>query len=315
MGRHRKEMSYARSRSVASIALVGVVAVAVVIWGSLVGHASDNPSTVSGAPTLPVGSSGTVVPTPGQTVSPVSVTHRPSPSASPSATPSPTPSVPATAGQPGSPYSVSYGFDGGVGNLSLGLNGSLPLVVVSAAGGTLSTTTRDGGDAIAYPAVCAQSEDESCPRVILETTGDASRLNPGTQRVRYGATINLRSDQTGDGENVVQKGYATGGSEYKLQVDGFAGVPSCVVVGTTSNQIYLAKASVAIDDGTWHAVSCDLHAGTLSITVDGVASGSVAVPTTLVISNPNPLRIGGKGTGTNNDQFAGALDDVWVTVG
>jgi hypothetical protein len=31
--------------------------------------------------------------------------------------------------------------------------------------------------------------------------------------------------------------------------------------------------------------------------------------------NDDPLRIGGKGTSANNDQFHGALDDIFVSIG
>ncbi|HEY2794038.1 MAG TPA: LamG-like jellyroll fold domain-containing protein, partial [Micromonosporaceae bacterium] len=79
--------------------------------------------------------------------------------------------------------------------------------------------------------------------------------------------------------------------------------------------IYLAKSSVAIDDGAWHTVTCDLRDGKLSITVDGTLRGEHAVPKTVSVSNSDEVRIGGKGTSPNNDQFNGELDDIWITVG
>ncbi len=195
-------------------------------------------------------------------------------------------------------YSVTYGFNRGADDLAAGLHGSPPLSVKSAAGGTLRTTKHGTGDAIGFPALCAHPESASCPRVILETNGDVSHLNPGSGRIRCGATVKMRSDQASDGQNIVQKG-----------------LPSCAVVGVSSSTIYLAKSSVAIDDGAWHSISCDLHGGVLSITVDGTVRGKRNVPNALVVSNSDELRIGGKGTSTNNDQFNGELDDAWVTVG
>jgi hypothetical protein len=35
----------------------------------------------------------------------------------------------------------------------------------------------------------------------------------------------------------------------------------------------------------------------------------------LSVSNNRPLSIGGKGVYANNDQFSGAVDDVWVRIG
>jgi hypothetical protein len=72
----------------------------------------------------------------------------------------------------------------------------------------------------------------------------------------------------------VQKGYAAGpGGEWKLQVDGYAGRPSCVLVGAGSPVIHLAVAGRSVADGRWHRL------------------------------------------GRGNDQFHGAVDDVFVATG
>ncbi len=213
-------------------------------------------------------------------------------------------------------YTVRYTFDGGAtSHLSRGAAGNPKLSVLAANGGALTTVAHGGNYAIGFPARCANPGAATCERAILQTSGNLDKLNPGQQRIRFGADIRMSGAQTSDGENVVQKGYSTGGSEYKLQVDGDAGRPSCAVVGTASARIFLARSSVSIDDGGWHTVSCDLHAGVLSITVDGTVRGTVAVPVTTTISNEDGLRIGGKGKSANNDQFSGELDNVWVTVG
>jgi hypothetical protein len=39
------------------------------------------------------------------------------------------------------------------------------------------------------------------------------------------------------------------------------------------------------------------------------------VPAGLSVVNDLPLSIGGKGAYQDNDQFQGAVDDVWVSVG
>jgi hypothetical protein len=51
----------------------------------------------------------------------------------------------------------------------------------------------------------------------------------------------------------------------------------------------------------------------LTVAVDGKVTGRQAIPASLSIENDNPLCIGGKGTSANNDQFAGVIDDVFVT--
>src|SRR5213076_3164477 len=75
----------------------------------------------------------------------------------------------------------------------------------------------------------------------------------------------------------------------KSQVDGYAGRPSCAVGG------YLARSAVSIADGRWHDVMCERSDGWLTISVDGVPRGRVAVPAAAAIGNDLPLRIGGKG--------------------
>lgn len=210
--------------------------------------------------------------------------------------------------------SVRYAFNGGSANPTKGASGDPRLVESTVDGGVLSTVTHLGGDAVDFPPPCPRPGGSRCPRVILQTTGDVARLNPGTGMISYGATVRLGKSQTGDGENVVQKGFATGGSEYKLQVDGDAGKPSCAVVGTASATIYLARSSISVADGKWHVLICELRSHRLTISVDGVVRGKRPVAAGTDITNDDPVRIGGKGTSKNNDQFNGSLDDVWITV-
>jgi hypothetical protein len=48
--------------------------------------------------------------------------------------------------------------------------------------------------------------------------------------------------------------------------------------------------------------------------VDGVARAWVVLPVGLSIANAEPLRVGGKGPGRGNDQFAGEIDNVFLTI-
>jgi hypothetical protein len=210
-------------------------------------------------------------------------------------------------------YTVSYGFDGGLGDLNRDLDGAPRLTVLARDGGTLRTVARDGGDALVFPVVCG---GDTCPRVVVETVGDVSVLNPGSRPVSFGATVLLPASQASDGENILQKGYSTtGDGEYKLQVDGDEGKPSCVIVGTGQTTIYVALSTVAIDDGVWHVLACRRNGTTLVITVDGIVRGTRTLPAATWIANTDPLRFGGKGAGGDNDQFHGDLDDAWVTIG
>jgi len=185
------------------------------------------------------------------------------------------------------------------------------LTPVSRHGGAFGTVRHDGGSALAFPPPC---RDEPCPRIALRavTTDD---LDPGTRPIRWGATVLLAANQTTKGENVLQKGYSASGSQYKLQIDGLPGDPSCVLVDDRRPRIHLAKSGVSVADGRWHALECRRSGARLIVIVDGVTRGWATVPADLSVRNTIPLSVGGKGSFKDNDQFQGDLDDVWVSIG
>jgi hypothetical protein len=203
---------------------------------------------------------------------------------------------------------LRYTFDGGFGDTA----GRLPLHVRLAEGGQLSAVPHDGGLAVRFPALCEHYGAQSCPRAMLQS-GPADFLNPGRGTFGYGASVLVGAGETSKGANVVQKGFSVGDSQFKLQVDGEAGQPSCVIVGTASGAIYVALASRTVADSRWHRIACSRGNSLLTVAVDGVEVGRTAIPPSLSIANHDPLCIGGKGTSANNDQFVGAIDDVFVT--
>ncbi len=207
---------------------------------------------------------------------------------------------------------VRYAFDGGLATEVRDAEGLLPLRVRSANGGALTTTPHGGGLAVRFPPPCAAYATERCQRAILQS-GPAAFLNPGRAPFRFGASVRLAPTETSNGANVVQKGYSVGDSQFKLQVDGHEGRPSCVLVGAGSRRIYVALSSLTVADGQWHKIECSRGDSLLTITVDQKIHGQTAIPSSLSIVNTDPLCIGGKGTSVNNDQFAGAIDDVFIT--
>jgi concanavalin A-like lectin/glucanase superfamily protein len=211
---------------------------------------------------------------------------------------------------PSTPDAVRFSFDGG--SLLADVSGhGHDLSPVSRHGGAFATATHDGGNALAFPPPC---HDEPCPRIALRAPASAD-LDPGTRPIRWGATVKLAANQTTKGENVVQKGFSASGSQYKLQVDGLAGDPSCVMVDDQRPQIHIAESSVSVADGQWHTLECRRRGARLIVLVDGAERGSATVPANLSVHNRIPLSVGGKGSFTNNDQFQGELDDVWVSIG
>jgi hypothetical protein len=192
------------------------------------------------------------------------------------------------------------------------LEGRLSLRPRVAAGGALSTTPHGAGLAVRFPRPCAKYGAERCQRAILQS-GPADFLNPGAAPFRYGASVLLAPSETSKGANVVQKGFSVHDAQFKLQVDGHEGRPSCVLVGTNSPAIYVALSSISVANGQWQQIVCTRSSSLLTISIDGKSYGQVDIPPSLSIVNDDPLSIGGKGTSANNDQFAGAIDDVFVT--
>jgi hypothetical protein len=232
--------------------------------------------------------------------------------------PAPSPlSSPATATvgpQPSrtAPVAVRYGFDQGIGDSVHSLEGQLSLRARVAAGGALTTTPHGTGLAVRFPKPCAKYGRQSCQRAILQS-GPAGILNPGSAPFRYGASVLMTPSETSKGANVVQKGFSVRDAQFKLQVDGHEGRPSCVLVGAGSSTIYVALSSTTVANSQWHHIECTRGNVSLTISIDGKSYGQTGVPPSLSIANKDPLCIGGKGTSANNDQFAGAVDDVFVT--
>ena len=214
---------------------------------------------------------------------------------------------------PASPYVASYNFDSTVadGTFDDGSGQGHLLRSLAVNGGAVRTVPHGNGQGVSFPPKCAGA---TCARVVLQAA-DAPGLNPGAKDLRYGADILLSPAETSSGENVLQKGYSTAGGQYKLQVDGVSGRPSCVMSGRTDRRIHVAKSPTSIADGKWHTVECRRAGTTLAVLVDDRPGGSTTIPATLEVVTGQPLSIGGKGTGENNDQFHGSLDDVWVGIG
>ena len=207
-------------------------------------------------------------------------------------------------------YVVLYNFDGKAPLADVTGHGH-DLTPVSRHGGSYATVAHGDGSALVFPAPC---HDEPCPRIALRAV-PVDDLNPGRRPIRWGASVRLDANETTKGENVLQKGYSAEGSQYKLQIDGAAGQPSCVLVDDRAPAIHLALSSVSVADGRWHTLECRRAGSDLSILVDGKRRGGVAIPADLSVRNRIPLSVGGKGSFNNNDQFQGVLDEVWISIG
>lgn len=184
--------------------------------------------------------------------------------------------------------------------------------VVAAGGGTLERVAGAHGSAgaVRFPERC---DVEPCPRVLVEVAA-LPELDPGEHDFEYGATVRLEPTETTVGSNLVQKGrFGTTGGQWKLQVDGRDGAPSCVVRGDAPEaQPVVARSHLSLADGAWHVVVCRRDAEGVSISVDGEVDRTAGA--TGSVSNDAPLRVGAPGVGVGDDQFHGRLDDVYLAV-
>jgi hypothetical protein len=214
---------------------------------------------------------------------------------------------------PASSFVASYNFDSTIadGTFDDGSGHGHLLRAVVRNGGKIAMSPHDAGQALTFPPKCTGT---TCPRLVLQAA-DTPDLNPGSGPLAYGAGILLGAAETTSGENILQKGFSTGGGQYKLQVDGVSGKPSCGMSDRTATTLYLARSRVSIADGKWHSVECRRTGPTLSVYVDDQMQSGIAIPATLAVASTLPFSLGGKGVGANNDQFHGSLDDVWVHVG
>ncbi|GAA4216703.1 LamG-like jellyroll fold domain-containing protein [Actinocatenispora rupis] len=210
---------------------------------------------------------------------------------------------------------ASYGFNSGAvtagGQVRDDTGSGHTLHVRVAAGGRISWVRGRTGRAARFPAPCRRSG--TCGRAILEAATGRD-LDAGTRPFRLAAAVRVASGDTAAGANVVQNGNWGDAALWKLQVDGKAGRPSCVV-GRRGARKYLAGSSVSVADGSWHEVECRRSGASLRIVVDGAERGQVSVPAGLSLSGAGPLRVGGNAVSAGSDQFHGAIDDVAVGIG
>jgi hypothetical protein len=170
-----------------------------------------------------------------------------------------------------------------------------------------------GGKYVAFPAVCATTAT-TCPQALFEAASDTD-LNPGVRLFRWSARVHLTKAQVVGSANVMQKGVATTGSQWKMQIGATNGRAQCVVVGVGSPTAYIARSAKPVTDGLWHKILCQRVGPALSVLIDGIQAGTATIPATLSISNSMPLRIGGPNFNTRSDMYHGLLDDVYAELG
>lgn len=198
------------------------------------------------------------------------------------------------------------------------------VVDVSGNGNDGSVRTDDGGaldaftgyrgtTSVDFPDRCSLV---ACPQAIVRVA-DAPSLTVARRPFTFGAQVLLPRDQTDAGENVVQKGlWSDPGGQWKLQVDGLAGRPSCVVSGDLDGARHRTKVTsdVSVADGAWHQVACSRTSTGVAVLVDGDVTGFERSGP-VEVTNDAAVTVGGKNVLLGTDQFHGALDDVFLSIG
>ncbi|HET6480328.1 MAG TPA: LamG-like jellyroll fold domain-containing protein [Actinoplanes sp.] len=245
----------------------------------------------------------------------------PTPTASPSTTapvaaPTTAP-APAAVAAAGAPLLVArWTFDAGAVNGRVAdTSGRGPALTVRVVdqGALRFEAATPSGRYVSFPAACAATA-KTCPRALLEAISTAN-LNPGTRAFRWSARMQLTKAEIVGSANVLQKGVAKASSQWKLQVGRTNGKAQCVVVGSGSAKVYIARSATSVTDGKWHKVLCQRSGTSLTVYVDNVAKGQATIPANLSISNTLPLRIGGPNLKTKTDMYHGRLDDVYAELG
>lgn len=140
------------------------------------------------------------------------------------------------------------------------------------------------------------------------TIPNSGSLNPGAQDITITVHVNFTAlpGSVGDYDLVRKVG---SGTFYKIEISG-KGQAVCLFRGTT------AKGKVAfgpaLNDGSWHSITCAKTSGSVTAIVDGQSSSRAF--TVGSISNSIPLVLSGKKTGTD-DLYHGLMDEVSIGVG
>jgi hypothetical protein len=135
------------------------------------------------------------------------------------------------------------------------------------------------------------------------------RLNAGTRDI----SVTIRYRATHSYGNIIQKGQnQTPGGYFKFEQP--AGFMHCLFKGSIGSKV--AKSPVATNDGAWHTFTCVKTATSLTMTVDGTQTVTVAGKVGS-ISNSIPMTIAGKlncdQVNVSCDYFAGGLDYVKIS--
>ncbi len=145
-------------------------------------------------------------------------------------------------------------------------------------------------------------------RVIVP---DAAGLNPGSKDLVVSVHVAFTS-APGDDYDLIRKGrQSTSGGDWKIEIvkKSGASVARCYLRGSSHDWQKTAGPNLA--DGNYHTITCEKHAKTVRMTVDGQTWQSTR--TIGSISNNQPIAVGAQAEG--GDWLKGSMDEVAITIG
>ena len=156
------------------------------------------------------------------------------------------------------------------------------------------------------------TEPPPSPERVVQVPDDAAgSLEPTGQDF----TVEVRVRYTDKFGNIIQKGQsATPGGQWKIQAP--QGIPSCLFKGSAGQVATQAKG--ALDDGSWHTLSCVLDSTGVTMYVDGQYQSKKAGSPGL-IDNSLPVTVGGKincdQVNVTCDYYTGQIDRIRISKG
>ena len=152
----------------------------------------------------------------------------------------------------------------------------------------------------------------------LGVSDDGGRLSPGTADFAVAVTMTTASVPRGRGysPNVVQKGFASSGGQWKLTLRPTSGGTraACRFEGRSGSVLVRDTAGGRLDDGRSHVVACWRAGGVLGVTVDGRSTqlrrdvGAISPRTATTVANK-------RADAGVDDQLVGSVACVAMALG
>ncbi|MCE7011136.1 exo-alpha-sialidase [Kibdelosporangium philippinense] len=171
---------------------------------------------------------------------------------------------------------------------------------------------------------CAHAAVSGTPAVVTGKIGNAVRFDGADDAVYmpYKPSIALGDKDfkvstwlryAGSGDQVVFWAYGMGATERGLWMRGQPTQNRLLVYMQTDTGAFQAATQSAFNDDDWHFVEVERKAGTLTVSVDGIQSGSVTVSGSVTYGDTfavDGFRLGAKPDGTN--RLIGTLDEFQI---